>query len=454
MGQKIVSTNPADNYNIIGQVGVTQVSDIPKIIRKSRTALKEWRNVKLDRRQKFIQKVAESLETHADELSDLISLEMGMPKTDSAFDVMAGVSSIFAYIEQSNNALSSKQFVSNGEKHTTIKEPLGVVFAIAPWNFPVGNFIWLCIQALLAGNAVIYKASSEIPLFCQKLERLVNEILPKNIFTVIYGDHSTVERVIQEGVDAISFVGSTKTGIKIAELAAKSLTPINLELGGSAPGVVLMDANLDLAIEKIITYRFMNAGQVCNGLKRLIVDKNIIESVTLKMLDKVSNLTVGNPLSGKRIDMGPLVSLEQQKNVSEQVDDAIKKGARVLCGGKCLPGGAYYEPTIIVNINSNMRIWKEEVFGPVLPIVPFSTIDEAIRLANDTVYGLGGYIFTSSDKAFDKISKELETCMISRNGVSYVRKENFFGGCKLSGYGRENALRGFEHVTREKIISE
>ena len=454
MDQEIVSTNPADNYSIIGQVGVTGLLDVPKIIKKSRIALKEWRNIKLDKRQEVIQKVAESLEKQVNELSDLISLEMGMAKTDSIFDVMSGINSIIGYIEQSNDALSSKQFASNGEKHTTIKEPLGVVLAIAPWNFPMGNFIWLCVQALLAGNTVIYKASSEIPLFCQKLERIVNKILPKNVFTVIYGNHSIVESVIKEGVDAISFVGSTQAGIRIAELAAKNLTPVNLELGGSAPGIVLRDADLDLAIEKKIMYRFMNAGQVCDGLKRLIVDKEIVEDVIIRILNKVSNMIIGNPLSNKRVDMGPLVSLAQQENISKQVNDAIEKGARVLCGGKTLLGGAYYEPTVITNIDSNMKIWREEVFGPVLPIVSFSTINEAIELANDTVYGLGGYIFTNSDKAFNKISKELETCMVSRNGVSYVRKENFFGGCKMSGYGRENALRGFEHVTKEKIISE
>lgn len=454
MDRKIISTNPANNYNVIGQVMCTQLLDVPKIIRKSRVALGEWRKIKLYKRQKLIQKIAESLEIHANELSDLISLEMGMSKIDSVFDVMAGINSILGYIEQSNDALSDKQFVSNGEKHITIKEPQGVVFAIAPWNFPMGNFVWLCMQALLAGNTVIYKASSEIPLFCQKLEYIINKILPKNVFKVVYGNHSLVECIMGEGVDVVSFVGSTKTGIKIAKMAAKSLTPINLELGGSAPGIVLKDANLDLAIEKIVMYRFMNAGQVCDGLKRLIVDEEIVEDVTLRILNKISNLTIGNPLSDKQINMGPLASLKQQKNISEQVNDAIKKGARVLCGGRCLPGGAYYEPTVITNINSNMRVWREEVFGPVLPIVSFSTIDEAIRLANDTSYGLGGYIFTNSDNLFNKISKELETCMISRNGVSYVRKENFFGGCKMSGYGRENALRGFEHVTREKIISE
>lgn len=454
MDQKIISTNPADNYKVIGEVDCTSELVIPKIVKNSRIAFTKWRNTTLNERIILIYKIVELLKIHKDEISNLISLEMGMPKNDSEFDVTSGIQTIYGYIEQSRKFLATKYLLINEEKHTTIREPLGVILAIAPWNYPIGNFIWLCIQALLAGNVIIYKASSKIPFCCKKIEEIVNNILPDNVFTVVYGGHFLVKRVIKEKVDAISLVGSTNAGIEIAKLAAKNLTPINLELGGSAPGVVLKDIDLDLVTEKIVLYRFMNTGQSCDGLKRLIVDETIVDVLTLKLLKRINKLTIGDPLRQNSVDLGPLASQGQQKNISEQVNDAVEQGAKILCGGRCLPGGAYYTPTLLTNIKSSMRVWKEEVFGPILPIVSFSNISEAIKLANDTIYGLGGYVFTNDDKLFNYISRELETCMINRNGVSYVRKENFFGGCKMSGYGRENALQGFEHVTKDKIISE
>lgn len=454
MDKKIVSTNPAENYKVIGEVECTELSSIPEIIKKSNIALAKWRSVGLSERKKYIRKIARLFKSRINELTKLISLEMGMPKDDAIFDISAGIKTIYDYIEQSDSALSESYFFVDNEKHTTIKEPLGVVFAIAPWNYPMGNFVWLCMQALLAGNVVIYKASSKIPLFCKKVETLINDVLPVNVFTAVYGNHILVEETINAGIDAVSLVGSTKAGIKVAELVAKNLIPVNLELGGSAPGIVLEDANLDLVVDKIILYRFINNGQTCDGLKRLLVDKKIEKKLTSKLLKKVKRLVVGNPLLNNDVDLGPLASEEQQKHLFEQVLDSVKKGGKVLCGGNCLPGGAYYEPTIVTNIRFDMKIWTEEVFGPVLPIVAFSNTEEAISLANDTVYGLGGYIFTNNDREFDRISKELKTCMINRNGTSYVRKENFFGGCKMSGSGRENSIRGFEHVTREKIISE
>lgn len=454
MDQKIISTNPANNYELIAEINYTRESSIADIVKKSKIAFEKWGKTDLNTRISYIRKIAESLEINKYKLSNLISLEMGMPKNDSIFDVTSGIKTIYNYIEQAHESLSPKYFKDGKEIHTTIKDPLGVLLSIAPWNYPIGNFVWLCIQALLAGNTIIYKASSQIPLCCKKIEEIVNNLLPSNVFTAIYGGHSLVESIIKEKINAISLVGSTSTGIKVAELAAKELLPINLELGGSAPGIVLKDIDLDLAAEKIVFYRFMNTGQSCDGLKRLIVDKNIMDTLTSKILEKVNKLTIGNPTQYNDVNLGPLVSREQQINISEQVNDAFLQGAKILCGGKCLPGGAYYAPTLLVNVTPSMRVWREEVFGPVLPIIPFSDIDEAIRLANDTIYGLGGYIFTNNDKLFNDISKKLETCMISRNGVSYVRKENFFGGCKMSGYGRVNSRQGFEHVTKDKIISE
>lgn len=331
--------------------------------------------------------------------------------------------------------------------------PLGVVAAIVPWNFPMGNFVWQCGQNLIAGNAVVFKTSEETPLAGKRIEEIINSVLPPGVFTEVYGAAQVGQTLIAQNIDAVCFTGSSSAGIAIAKAVAARLLPTNMELGGSAAGIVFEDVDLEAVANTIYQGRFLNNGQVCDGLKRLIVHETKLDEVIERLRNIFAQKRIGDAMD-EATDLGPLAAERQLYLVKGQVQDAVDKGARIVCGGKRPVGleGAYYEPTIITGVTQKMRVWQEEVFGPVLPILSFKTEAEAVSLANDTKYGLGGYIFTADTAKFERTALALETSMISQNSLSYVRPQNFFGGCKMSGHGREHAEFGFAEVTRTKLV--
>jgi succinate-semialdehyde dehydrogenase/glutarate-semialdehyde dehydrogenase len=269
----------------------------------------------------------------------------------------------------------------------------------------------------------------------------------------VYGRGPVGALLSRQDIDLICFTGSTETGMSLYRTAAQNMIKVVMELGGSGPGIVFEDADLDLAIPSIYDARFANAGQTCDALKRLIVHENIWDPVVERLTAKLEMIQLGDPTQ-PQFQMGPLVSKRQVDTLERQVEDAIKKGAIVIKGAK-RPGllGAYYEPTLLSNITNDMRVWQEETFGPVLPLMRFSTEEEAVALANDTPYGLGAYVYTRDATRAERVSATLESGMVSVNGVSYVRPENPFGGYKNSGLGREHGHWGFEDVTQTKVVS-
>jgi succinate-semialdehyde dehydrogenase/glutarate-semialdehyde dehydrogenase len=263
--------------------------------------------------------------------------------------------------------------------------------------------------------------------------------LPEGVFTVILGDGRVGEQLVQEPVDAILFTGSSQTGQLITELAAKNSTKVLTEMGGSAPGIVFEDADVPAIIEMLYAVRFENTGQSCDGLKRLIVHES----------------KVGDALDEKT-ELGPLVAKRQLDVLQAQVQDALDKGAKVLFGGKKPADlqGAYYEPTVLTDITFDMRVWKEEVFGPVLPVVTFKTEQEAIELANDTIYGLGAYVFTQDKDRYFRVAKQIKSGLVAHNNALYFSTTSPFGGYKKSGNSRSGGVEGFHEVTQIKLISE
>ena len=252
----------------------------------------------------------------------------------------------------------------------------------------------------------------------------------------------------------ICFTGNTKTGEYLYKAAANKMIPILMELGGSAPGIICQDADIDAVIKGVFNKKFTNAGQLCHALKRLIVHESKFHEVVEKLKYIAASQVIGDALD-RETTMGPLVSEKQLNTLIEQFNDAVSKGAKIICGGKQPAGlkGSYFEPTILTNITKDMRVWKEEVFGPVLPVVSFKTIDEAIDLANDTIYGLGGYVFTTSKETFNMVSRELKTGMVSCNNLAYSSAYNPFGGTKASGLGRTRGKWGFQGLCNIKIIA-
>ena len=287
----------------------------------------------------------------------------------------------------------------------------------------------------------------------QKIEEIISNILPEGVFCEVYGGPKVGNLLVHQDIDMICFTGSTTVGQHIYEVASKKLIRIVLELGGSAPGIVFEDTDLDSVMDSIYYNKFLNCGQVCDGLKRLLVHKNIFNETVEKLKEVTERKNVGNP-EDKDTDIGPLVSEKQLKTLQLQVKDALSKGAKIVTGGKRLNiNGAYYSPTLLINVKPDMKVWKEEVFGPVLPIVKFSSEDEAIRLANDTKYGLGGYIFTTNKERALRIAKRVKTGMVAVNNSTYVIPSNPFGGYKKSGIGREHGKYGLRELCQIKVIS-
>ncbi len=277
--------------------------------------------------------------------------------------------------------------------------------------------------------------------------------LPDGVFSEIYGGKEEGEILVNSDINIICFTGSSKTGQKLYEIAANKFIRVFLELGGSAPGIVFEDADIDSFIETIYANRFDNCGQICDGLKRLIVHESKYDEVVEKLTSQLESVKVDDS-SDKTTDIGPLVSTKQLEALKAQVEDAVKKGAEVLYE-KDLDlnlKGNFYSPTLLTNIHKDMEVWKEDVFGPVLPIVQFKTEEEAINLANDTKYGLVGYVFTKDKEKFKRVAFEVKTGMIQQNNTSYVTPSSPFGGCKISGIRREHGKFGFNDLSELKLI--
>ena len=311
------------------------------------------------------------------------------------------------------------------------------------------------MQNLVVGNTVIFKHSEECPLTGKLLEEIMHSAdLPEGAFNAVYGDgYDTGEYMMNNKIDLIFFTGSTGVGKHLYQVAAKNFIPAMLELGGSAPGVVFHDADLTIAIESIYNNRFINTGQSCDALKRLIVQRDVFATVVDKLTKLISTKKVGDP-EDPATDLGPLVAQRQLELLESQVADAVQKGATVVTGGKRPAGlqGAYYEPTILTDITFDMRVWHEEVFGPVLPIVPFDTEEEAISLANDTRYGLGGYIYSADKARALRVASLIQTGNISINGAGYGLVHDPFGGYKDSGLGREHGKQGLREFCVSKLV--
>jgi succinate-semialdehyde dehydrogenase/glutarate-semialdehyde dehydrogenase len=454
---KITSTNPSRNYEVVGEVEASTEQQIKDAVAKARAAQPAWAALNQAERNTAVESFITLCNQHADELAQLMATEMGKPITDSRRQVDQNADFFHAEMERIDRALAPQiVYEDDTQRHHLIHEPLGVIACITPWNFPMLNIAWQAGQALLAGNTILFKHSEEVIVFSQFISKLVAEsALPDGVFTVILGDGTVGEILVQQPVDAILFTGSTRTGQRITELAAKRSTKVLTEMGGSAPGVVFEDADVPAVIETLYMARFENTGQFCDGLKRLIVHESKLDEVLEHLKKANAPKKVGNALDNDTV-IGPLVAKRQLDALKTQVQDALDKGATVVFGAKEPADlqGAYYEPTVLTNVSFDMRVWTEEVFGPVLPVVTFTTEAEAVKLANDTLYGLGAYVFTQDTECYLRVAKQIQSGIIAHNNALYFSMDTPFGGYKASGNSRTLGDEGFREVTQVKIISE
>lgn len=454
---KLRSINPHDQ-SLVGEVDISTESEVKSAVEKARKAFDSWKDLSIGDRVEFIKKYKQSLLDHKEELAELTTKEMGKPLAQSLEDIGFELEFVDYYIEKAEENLADEVVLDRGNEHyRTVFEPFGVCVCIAPWNYPLSMFNSGVVPALIAGNTVVFKPT-EYTTLSQKLALdLLNQSgLPEGVLGIIYGAGDVGEILTDQQVDLIWFTGSAKAGQLIYKKAGEKFIKAICELGGSSPAIVFADADLDSALTELYFARFSNCGQICSAVKRLFVEESVFEQVVQRFVQRLQQVKIGNPMDN--VDFGPLVNKKQLETLKLQVQDGIENGAKVEIGGKApedasLYNGNYFEPTILTNVNSEMRVMTEEVFGPVLPIMSFKTEDEAIKLANDTEYGLSAEIYTTDLEKGERIARKLQSGAVAINTDGLYKPMCPIGGYKKSGIGREYGRIGMQEFVQVKLIA-
>ena len=443
--------NPA-TLEPAGEFEASTAEDVQNALESARKAQPAWAELGFDERARYMYRAIHALVERQNDFIEVILRETGKARSEAiAMEILAACDALGFYAKRTGEILRTRKRRMHGLQGLTrqlrlIYRPLGVVGIITPWNDPFILSLNAAVQALMAGNAVLLKPS-EITPYSGKLVGDLFEAagLPKGVLNVLLGDAETGAALTGAGVDKISFIGSVATGRQVAEVCARQLIPCTLELGGKDPMIVCADANLDRAVNGAVAGAFANAGQVCWGTQRVYVVDEVYDEFTRKVVEKVAELRQG---AEGEFDVGAISGQEQLEVIKRQVEDAKHKGARVLAGGRRNPDlpGLFYEPTVMVDVNHDMELMREETFGPVLPIMGVRDEEEAIRLANDTHYGLHGNVWTRDKRKGCEIATRLETGGVSVNQVamSYGAQDAPFGGRKESGLGQVNGEMGLK----------
>lgn len=419
---------------------------------KAKRAYPGWKR-DYEQRRSYIYNLVEHLKKNRTALAKVATSEMGKPLKESLGEIDKCAWALEFYADNGDSFLADEVLNTDARKSFLTFEPLGMIGSIMPWNFPYWQALRFAAPCLMAGNVIVMKPSRVTMQSGIEIEKMFTESgIPDGIFQTIVGTVDSANHLIDSDVNAVTFTGSTNAGIKVGQRAATHLKKCVLELGGSDPFIVLDDAIVEKAAEGAVKGRFINCGQSCVASKRFFVGKNVAKDFIELFIKKTSQLKVGNPMSDQT-DMGPLSSKESFETISGIVEDAKEKGAEILLGGSKIDGkGYFYQPTILTNIKPNMRIVKEETFGPVAPITIVKNESEAIKLANDIEFGLGASIWTQDLTKADKISRRIESGIVSVNNVVLSDPRIPFGGIKHSGFGRELSRYGMLEFVNIKSV--
>lgn len=458
-GNVIQSYNPA-NKELLGTIQITEDSEITEIISRCKEAFSIWSSYSFAERGRRLKKVADILESKADEFATLMTKEMGRPLSESLPEVTKSVKFIRAFADKAENMLSDFIIRDVPEKDVKIiNEPYGVVALIKPWNMPLQTPIWSMAPALMAGNAIAFKPSENSLLVAKELEKIFVEcdFIPNGLVGFIYGDKEQGITLLQNKIDMVSFTGSVKAGKAIATQVADRFIKTSLELGGKDPMIVLDDADIDFAAMAAVWGSTTNCGQFCSSVERVYVQDAIFDQFVQKAKMYCEQIKVGNGIDAT-VEMGPVVNETQFNKVIEQIQDAVNHGATVITGGEAyekgeLANGWFIKPTVIINLTNDMKIVQEETFGPLVRILKFSTIDEAIALANDSEYGLGASVITQNEEKAKYIAKNLDIGMVWINEPLLSNEYCPWIARKNSGIGYELGELGIREFVRSKIIN-
>jgi aldehyde dehydrogenase (NAD+) len=439
---------------VIATIPQGTAADVDAAVAAARAAFESWSQTSVEERAKYLTRISEGLDARTQELAETIAKEVGMP-VKLAGMIQAGLPKAnFAIAAQVVGSYAFEETVGNS---LVVKEPIGVVGCITPWNYPLHQIALKVAPALAAGNTVVVKPSEVAPINAFILAEVIAEAeLPAGVFNLVTGLGPEVGEAIaaHPDVDMVSFTGSTRAGKRVAEVAAGTVKRVALELGGKSPNVILDDADFTKAVADGVGKCFLNSGQTCTALTRMLVPRDRLEEAERIAAATAENFTPGNPFE-KTTRLGPLVSAVQRQRVEGYIEKGIEEGAKLLIGGPGAPEGLdkgyFVKPTVFSEVTPDMTIAREEIFGPVLSIMPYDSEDEAIRIANDTIYGLAGGVWSGDPQRAERVARKLRAGQIEVNGGAFNAMAPF-GGYKQSGLGREAGTFGFEEFLEVKAL--
>jgi betaine-aldehyde dehydrogenase len=450
---EIAVRNPATE-EVIDRVPLGTPQDIDAAVQAASAAFKEWKRTPAVERAELLHEVARKIRAHAGDIARLLTLEEGKPLPENEEETLWTYSTFDYYAELGRHTRGRViPSPEAGQLSLVLKEPYGVAGCIVPWNYPLLLLAWKVAPALAAGNTVVIKPSEMTPLTTLRLCEIAFDHLPPGVVNVVTGDGSTgAALVAHPDVPAIAFTGSLATGQKIASVAAPMMKKTHFELGGKDAFVVAEDADPELAAKAVAYAALINAGQVCTSTERVYIPMQKSQVFTEAIVDHVRSLNLGDGLD-PQTDIGPMIGPHYRQKVVSHVEDAARRGARVLIGGR-IPErrGAYYEPTVLVNVDHSMKIMTEETFGPAIPLMTYRDFEEAIRLTNDSIYGLGACLYTGDAKKAKLFFEEVKAGTIWINDPLTDNYAGPFGGMKYTGGARELGEEGLDEFRETKHV--
>lgn len=448
------SINPATNRLIAEYPDFSQ-KEIEKRLGEAHEAFLQWSKLTFEQRRVPMRHLAKLLRDKVEICARMITAEMGKPIQQSRAEVLKSAAACEYYADHTAELLKPESKAIEKQSYTITFEPLGVILGIMPWNYPIWQVCRFGIPTLMAGNAIILKHAPNVSGCALLIESLIAEAgFPKHLLRVIITDHKNIPALINNSrITGVALTGSDRAGMAVGAEAGKALKKCVLELGGSDPFIVLDDANLNECVPTAVNARLQNCGQSCIAAKRFIIVSSLYERFCREIKQHIQRYKVGDPLQ-QETEMGPLAREDLLKNLERQVKESIAKGAVLEHGGKRLKReGCFYEPTILTQVTSGMPAYNEEIFGPVFAMISVDSPEEAVQVANDSMYGLGASLWTQNQKVAQQVAQKIEAGMVCINAKTVSVIQLPFGGIKRSGYGRELSMYGIKEFVNIKTIA-
>ncbi|GAB6159539.1 aldehyde dehydrogenase family protein [Howardella ureilytica] len=457
-GATVKTYSPVDG-SLLAEVAEATKEDVDAAVKAAREAFKTWKNTTVKERAKILNKIADIIDENAEFLATVESMDNGKPIRETmAVDVPLAAEHFRYFAAAIIAEEDSAKLLDNNTLSLILREPIGVVGQIVPWNFPFLMGAWKLAPVLASGCVTVLKTSSTTPLSVLEFAKLVQDVLPAGVFNVITGSGSKSGQYIldHEGFDKLAFTGSTEVGYNVAKAAAEKLIPATLELGGKSANIIFPDCDFEQALDGAQLGILFNQGQVCCAGSRIFVHEDIYDKFVPELVKRFNSITVGNPLD-PNTQMGAQIDKRQMNKILSYVQIGKEEGAKVLCGGEQftengLENGCFIRPTLLGDVTNDMRVAREEIFGPVACIIKFKSEEEVIAMANDSEYGLGGAVFTNDLNRAIRVSRAIETGRMWVNTYNAIPEGAPFGGYKKSGIGRETHKVILEHYTQMKNI--